>query len=148
MWSSNSATKRNLRPNWMLISRRKMNLTTKRMLLKSTSNKKSKKMRKKLKWTTGRRRWLLTKLISGRKTRTKKRHLKTRLALIKLSRTMPQVMATTLRSTWKRSNSRLYKKKILCKKKLTPMAMTSPLPTRLLLQMKRSKSRIRRKRLK
>lgn len=96
-----------MRPNWMLISRMIMKLTTKRMLLKSTSSKKSKKMRKRLKWTTGRRRWLLTRLISSRKTRTKKRHLKTRLALIKLSRTMPQVMATTLQSTWKRSSSRL-----------------------------------------
>ena len=136
-----------MRLNWMLISRRRMMLTTKRMLLKSTSSKKSKKMRKRLKWTTGRRTWLLTKLISSRKTRTKKRHPKTRLALIKLSRTMLQVMATTLQSTWKRSSSSLLRKRTLCNKKLTQMAMISPLPTRLLLQMKRSKSRIRRKRL-
>lgn len=107
MWSSNSATKRNLRPNWMLISRRKMNLTTKRMLLKSTSSKKSKKMRKRLKWTTARRRWLSTKLMSSKKSRIKKRHLKTRLALMKLSKTMPQVMATALQSTWKRISSSL-----------------------------------------
>ena len=97
-----------MRPNWMLTSRRRMNLMTKRMPLKSTSSRMSKKMRKKLKWTTGKRRWLSTKLIgSKKKTRIRKRHPKTRLTLIRLSKTMPQVMATTLQSTWKRSSSSL-----------------------------------------
>ena len=134
----------------MLTSRRRrINLTTKKMLLKSTSSsKKSKKMKRSLKRTTGNRRWLTTKLISSQRARTKKRHLRTRLALIKLAKkTMPKVMATTLQSTWKRSSSSLLRKRTLCKKKLTPMAMRSPPPMRLLLQMKRSKSKIRRKRL-